>query len=112
MGLGLLITWERIITVHMEVYGGAGSVKGWDSYGDGKAVGYRVVRRVAARRPQQVRLADRADRVRHDQGGQNFMEQDMVGIVATKVIAPLTLLRVPYLGTVAASGPAWRWICE
>lgn len=34
--------WEPIITLYVEVYGRKGSVKGWESYGDGTKVGVRL----------------------------------------------------------------------
>lgn len=103
VGLDLPITWEPIITLHMEVYGAAGSVKGWDSYGNGKLAGYRLF---------DVSLLDAhsvlpwpIERIAswRDQGGQNFMHQGVVGIVAGNAIAPQTLPRVPILGAVDSS---------
>ncbi|WP_336214312.1 RNA ligase family protein [Nonomuraea sp. LPB2021202275-12-8] len=90
--------WPPVITLHMEVYGRAHSVKGWESYGDGSEASYRLFD-VAVLDP--VHLDWDIERIAswRDQGGQNFMPSDVVDEVSQATLIP----RVPHLTTIDSS---------
>ncbi|MEV4806847.1 RNA ligase family protein [Nonomuraea sp. NPDC049421] len=88
-------SWDPIVTLYVEVYGREGSVKGWQSYGDGSKAGVRLFD-VALTDP--LILGWDIERIAswRQNGGQVFMPSPVVDCVAkvTKI------RRVPLLATI------------